>query len=162
ASALAVHRHAVDRPQDGADHREGKERFGGQVIDLPFDTGADQRRVKKAGVIGGQDNRPLERYPLRMVHPPMKIGGESEPAEEPAEAVGELHFRAANRFRTSPMISPLVCSEVSRELLMTIAPSGIISGAVARWLSRWSRAARFSSTPSAARRLIRSSSEASR
>ena len=67
-----------------------------------------------------------------------------------------------NRFRISARISPLVCSEVRFELLMTFAPSAIISGATARWLSRWSRAARFSCTPSAARRRERSSSFASR
>src|SRR5208282_108516 len=54
------------------------------------------------------------------------------------------HFPCINLLRTSSRIAALVCSEVRLELLMTLAPSPIINGAVARWLSRWSRAARFS------------------
>ena len=58
-------------------------------------------------------------------------------------------FRQQLRFRQD---QPAGLPEVKAELLMTFAPSAIISGAAARWLSRWSRAARFSFTPSAARR----------
>jgi len=54
------------------------------------------------------------------------------------------HFPCISLLRTSARIAALVCSEVMLELLMTLAPSPIINGAVARWLSRWSRAARFS------------------
>ena len=55
-----------------------------------------------------------------------------ESAQRPAEAVNELHGLAARRFRISAMISPLVCSELRRELLITMAPSGTMSGAAAR------------------------------
>jgi len=42
------------------------------------------------------------------------------------------HFPGANLLRISARIKPLVCSEVMLELLMTLAPSPIINGAVAR------------------------------
>ena len=47
---------------------------------------------------------------------------------------------------TSSMIIPLVCSTVWPELLITFAPRATMRGAEARWLSRWSRIARFSSS----------------
>jgi len=52
--------------------------------------------------------------------------------------------RSCNACFTSAMIIPLVCSTVIPELLMTRAPSATINGAAARWLSRSSRAAKFS------------------
>ena len=44
---------------------------------------------------------------------------------------------SAIRFLISARMVPLVCSAVICELLMTLAPSAIMSGAAARWLSRW-------------------------
>src|SRR5436190_21420214 len=81
-------------------------------------------------------------------------------ARHPSGVVLIVH--AFWRLRISEMISSLVCSGVMLELFITVAPSAIIRGAAARWLSRWSRAARFSETPSASRRLVRSLRQASR
>src|SRR5262249_12786669 len=149
-----------------------KQVFAGQVVDVAFEGRPDQGRIEEADVVAGQNDRPRQRDSLGIVNAPAEIEPIQCPEPDPASKIHRVHPcsstgasskpASARRFLTSAMIRPLVWSEVRCELLMTFAPRATMSGAAARWLSRSSRTARSSCTPSAARRRERSSSCASR
>ena len=65
AAAVAVHRHGVPRTQQRADARKPEQTFARQIIDAAMQAGADQRRIEKARVIGGENDRAGLRHALR-------------------------------------------------------------------------------------------------
>ena len=108
-------------------------------------------------MVAGKDDRTVQRDSLGVAKAAAKIRGEDQSKERPTDPVAEVHPKFSSKIRdraatvrrprylfscilsfrfTSAMIIALVSSEVMVELLMTVAPSGIISGAAARWLSR--------------------------
>src|SRR5262249_4728862 len=109
-------------------------------------------KEERAGV-----RRPIKsaKNQTQAIHPRPNIANDSEklspltPALSPLGGEREKTSRAhickffdvhlpssANRFLISLINNPLVCSAVMFELLITLAPKAIISGAAARWLSR--------------------------
>src|SRR5689334_24259321 len=105
-------------------------------MDSARQRGSDERRVEEARVIGRQDHRSRARNAFRIIDAPAKIQPEEYSQEQPRRAIADFHCAASSRFLICSMISALVSSGLISELLMTIAPSEIMSGAAARWLSR--------------------------
>src|ERR1019366_2619759 len=97
------------------------------------------------GVIGGQDHRSGQRDALRVVVVPSEIGGKDQAEKGPSHPIEEAHRLGGGRCRLGPdahlcgrsarrrwiesRMILLVCSAVSFELLITIAPRGTMSGA---------------------------------
>jgi hypothetical protein len=133
AAAVAVDGDDVPGAKHGAEDGESEEVFASEVTDGAGEGCADERGVEETAMIGGEDSGSGVRDVLGAFDVPTAVEPEEGAEEPPRDAIDEFH---AWRFRISSRIRAVVCSEERPELLMTVAPSGIMRGAAARWLSR--------------------------
>jgi len=161
AAAIAVDGHHIDPAEEASEDGLIEEVLAGEVIEVAVQAGTDHGGVDETGVIGGEDDWSGSGDVFGVMVAAPEVGEAHGAEEDPTDPVGWVHD-SGNRGRRSWRMRAVVSSAVSCELLMTLAPRATMRGAVARWLSRWSRAARFSVMPSAVRRRVRSSREASR
>src|SRR5437762_13196475 len=59
--------------------------------------GANQRWIKKAGVIRRENHRPLQRHALRIENAPAKVSRIEEPKKGPTKKINEIHIAARSR-----------------------------------------------------------------
>src|SRR5882724_6528405 len=106
ATTVAVHRHGIDGAQNPAEDGIAKEGLAGEIVDVALQSGANQRRIEKAGVIGGEDDRPIQRDAAGIVNVPAKIKCKDGTVKTPADEIDGIHVTRSERTATSPLPSP--------------------------------------------------------
>lgn len=136
AASIAVHRHRIPGAQNRADEWKPEERITRQKVDGPRQACADQGRVEETFVIRGEEDGAILGHALRIENAQSEVRRKKRSEENLGDEVTGIHGAVPSLASIDSRISLLVSAEVNRELLITVAPNGIISGATARWLSR--------------------------